>query len=126
MDYEVVTSVRIDCGPCWQWDALAKYRRPEVEVLDKLLDVDAELTELRGHGGAGHTHLGRDVGPQAADVMLDLDGGRLLELRGLGGHGGDNKGFCLSHWAALVCQCCQCRGAALELTAQFADTLYSL
>merc|ERR1719308_123218 len=94
MDCKVVTSVRIDRSPCWQRDALTKYRRPEVEVLDKLLDVDAELAELRGHGGAGHTHLGRDVGPQAADVMLDLDGGRLLELRGLGGHG-DNKGFCL-------------------------------
>ena len=61
---------------------------------DKLLNVHSELAQLRGHGGTRHTHLGRDVGPQAADVMLDLDGGRLLEPRGLGGHG-DNKGLCL-------------------------------
>ena len=94
MNHKVVASVGIDGGPGWQWDTLAKYRGPEVEVLDELLDVDAELAELRGHGGARHTHLGRDVGPQPADVMLDLGGGRLLEPRGLGGHG-DNKGLCL-------------------------------
>ena len=94
MNHEVITSVRIDCGPCGQRYALAKYRCPEIEVLDKLLDVHTELAQLRGHGGTRHTHLGGDGGPQAADVMLDLGGGRLLEPRGLGGHG-DNKDLCL-------------------------------
>ena len=90
MDHETVTSVRIDGGPCGKRDALAKYRGAEIEVLDKLLDVDTELAELRGHGGTRHAHLGGYGGPQAADVVLDLDGGSLLEPRGLGGHG-DNK-----------------------------------
>ena len=73
MNYKIVTPVRVYGGPCWQRDALAIYRGPEIEVLDKLLDVNAELTKLRGHGRSRHAHLRRYRGPEAADVMLDLD-----------------------------------------------------
>ena len=110
MDHQIVAPVRVDGGPGGQGDALPEYRGPEIKVLDKLLDVDSKLAQLGGHGGTRHAHLGGDVSPQAAYVMLDLGGGCLLEPCCLGGHGRDNKdprlSTCICIFVSVsVCQC---------------------
>ena len=43
VDHQVVAPVGVHSGPCRQWDALFVDGRPQVEVLDELLDVDTEL-----------------------------------------------------------------------------------
>ena len=104
VDHQVVAPVGVHGGAGGQRHALAEYRGPEVEILHELLNVDPELAQLGGHGRARHGHLGGDRGPQAADVMLDLGRGGLLQPRRLGGHAAGWAGPGLGpppelHWA---------------------------
>ena len=86
MDHQVVAPVGVNGGPGGQWDALFEDGSPQVEVLDELLDVDTELTQLGGQGRTSHGHLSWDGGPQAPNVMGDLRPSCFLQSRRLGGH----------------------------------------
>ena len=72
VDHQVVAPVRVDGGPGGQRDPLLVDGRPQVEVLDELLDVDTELTQLGGQGRSSHGHLSWYRGPQSSNVMVYL------------------------------------------------------
>ena len=74
MDDQVVAPVRIDGGPGGQWHSFSEDGGPQVEIFDKLLDVDSQLTKLGGQGWTSHRHLSWDIGLESSNVMIDLDG----------------------------------------------------
>ena len=73
MNHQTVASVRADVSSCWQRNSFTINGCSQIEIFDKLLDVDTKLTQLRGQGRSSHGHLRWNIGSQSSNVMVDLD-----------------------------------------------------
>ncbi len=66
---QIVRSIRIDGDVAGDGHALLVDRRPQVEVVDKVGDVDAYLSKLRSQGRSRRRHLRRNVSEHLALVV---------------------------------------------------------